>query len=595
MLRRLLVAIALVIGGVVAGGSVAHAACAGAAVSYGGGTGTTADPYLLSTPAQLERYLTTTADWASSFRITTDLEMNGCSITVPYATYTGVFDGGYRTVSDLTISGNGFFPVLWGSGVVKNLGLDVTVTHSSTSTASFGTDTTVDTYAGGMVGRAGSSTRIENSWVSGSLTVRIDYTHTGPSDAYLLVGSGGMVGVLEGALVDSWSAMDVVSSAVARSTGVARDATVTHYEGSLVGWSTSSTAGSFANNYVRAGTLFQATSATANGSTYLTAERGVVAGRVNSAVMANIAWDFLGGSAVGTGTTSGTHVKLTDELKDFASFGPAGLAWDITDGWSAATTWSICPRVNSGFPFHSGRYTTNPCVDPPGEPEPAALPWTPRILDVVVRDGSVEVTFELVHMRQTTSWYEVQSLSSGTCRALHESVGATGTCVFDTRRTNAREQFRVIAHNAYGASDPSAWTPTAGVVVGSVAPSTSPAATPPTPVASCSQPASRKVTTGVRDVITIDGATCPVSVSVTARRELGVTVAVPTNGPVATYTLVASRNGGASVRRVWSAPTAGTLRTVIGPVKFGDWTLRLDVRSSDGRVSSWTSPVVRVA
>ncbi len=98
----------------------------------------------------------------------------------------------------------------------------------------------------------------------------------------------------------------------------------------------------------------------------------------------------------------------------------------------------------------------------------------------------------------------------------------------------------------------------------------------------------------MRDVIGIDGAQCPVSVSVTPLRELGVAIAVPANGVASTYTLVASRRGGASVRRVWSAPNPGTLRTRIGPVKSGDWTLRLEVRSAEGRVTSWTSPVVRV-
>jgi hypothetical protein len=85
----------------------------------------------------------------------------------------------------------------------------------------------------------------------------------------------------------------------------------------------------------------------------------------------------------------------------------------------------------------------------------------------------------------------------------------------------------------------------------------------------------------VRDVIGIDGAQCPVSVSVTPLRELGVAIAVPANGVASTYTLVASRRGGASVRRVWSAPNPGTLRTRIGPVKSGDWTLRLEVRSAE--------------
>jgi hypothetical protein len=596
VLRRIVASLVVVCAVVVGGVDVAHAACAGAAASYGGGTGTTADPYLISTPAHLERYFSRDVDWGQSFRVAADLNMNGCTISVPYDSFTGVFDGGHHTVSNLTVDGHGFFPVLSGSAVVRNLGLNITSSFSLVLSESFGSRTGVTRSAGGLAGLVTSAVRIENSWISGTLNASVNYTQTGTSIGDLQVSVGGLVGELDGTIVDSWSSMRVTSAVVLTNTQSPFDAEAFHMVGGLVGRNLSTTVGSLADSYSTGEVSSISTSVNTNGgNANLTADAGSIAGLVDNAVTSSVAWDSTTGLGIASGDTSGSFAKSSDQLKNFATFGPAGLAWDITDGWSAATTWSICRQVNSGFPFHSGRYTTNPCVDPPGEPEPAALPWTPRILDVVVRDGSVEVTFERVHMRQTTRWYEVQSLTSGTCRALHESVGTTDTCVFDTRQTNSREQFRVIAHNAYGASDPSAWTPTAGVVVGRVAASPSPATTPARPVASCLQPASRKVTTGVRDVITIDGATCPVSISVTARRELGVTIAVPTNGPTATYTLVASRSGGASVRRVWSALNAGTLRTVIGPVKSGDWTLRLEIRSADGRVTSWTSPVVRVA
>jgi hypothetical protein len=278
-------------------------------------------------------------------------------------------------------------------------------------------------------------------------------------------------------------------------------------------------------------------------------------------------------------------------MNAFDTFGPAGEAWDITDGWSRATTWSICSRVNSGYPFHSLRYTTNPCIDPPGPAETPALPVSSKIVDVSVRTGAVEVVFERVHRGPTTSSYEIEASTGETCRSSHVSVGATGMCTFDARNTNDNVRFRVVVHNVYGASEPSAWSPY--VVVGRPTVRTEPA-TPQPKISTCPAVARRTVTSGVRDAVTIGTASCPVSVSITPDRSFAISVAVPTNSTATEYVIVASRVGGSSVKRTWSAPSPGFARTTIGPLKSGDWTIRLEVRGPAGPVTSWTSPVVAV-
>lgn len=595
-LRRLLVALIVATGVLVVDGPVARAACGDVAASYDGGSGTVADPYLIDTPEQLERLRTESGDWGSAFRLTSDLNMAGCTWSSGIGSFTGVLDGDYHVVSNLNLTTYAFILNVWTNGIVRNLGLDITMTYTASSTHTDPSDTSQDLYAGGLTGRVGGTARLENVWTTGSASVSVSITQNGNSNALLLLALGGVAGVVEGVVIDSWSSMSVSLSGSATATTAGKDATTRNFLGGVVGWLASGTSASLARSYGTSASLSQSASAIAiSGSAYLDSRRGSLVGYDSTSLtppaLSRNVWDgdrFLYGVDGGFGVAGATR-KTTSEMNSFDTFGPAGEAWDITDGWSRATTWSICPWVNSGYPFHSLRYSTNPCVDP--NPEPAIVPTPSKITDVAVRDGAVAVTFERVHMRPTTGWYEVESSTGEKCRAPHTSVGATGTCTFDARNTNDNLRYRVIVHNVYGASEPSAWSPY--VVVGRP-PARTEHATPQPKTSTCPAVGRRTVRSGVRDIVTIGAASCPVAVSLRSDRSFAISVGVPTNSTAADYVLVASRAGGSSVKRTWSAPSPGFARTTIGPLKSGDWTIRLAVSGPGGLVTSWTSPVIAV-
>ena len=599
--RRILVALIVAIGVFIVDGPVARAACGDIAASYDGGTGTTADPYLIDTPEQLERLRAISGDTSKAFLLTSNLNMGGCTWSSSIDSFTGVFDGGYHVVSNLTVTTDGFFANVWSNGIVRNFGLDITQTFTSTATRGDGSRIAIFAYVGGLTSRVGSTARLENVWTTGSSTASVSLTQNGDSEAVLELALGGIAGVVEGAVVDSWSSMSVSLSGSATSTRAGRDAETRNYLGGVVGWLASSTSGSLARSYGATTSVSMSASASTTGgggaaASYVTREGSLVGYDSTALTPPAMSRNVYRSVPYGVGvnnvaSASGLVAKTPTEMQAFDTFGPAGQAWDITDGWSRTTTWSICPRVNSGYPFHSLRYTTNPCVDPPGPAETPALPASSRIVDVDVRSGAVEVEFERVHGRPTTSWYEVEESTGRTCRALHDSVGATGSCTFDARNTNDNVRYRVIVHNVYGASDPSTWSPY--VVVGRSVARTAPV-TPQPQASRCPAATTRTVRSGVRDAVSIGAASCPVSVSVTANRSFAITVGVPTNSTATDYMVVASRAGGSSVRRTWSAPNPGFARTTIGPLKPGEWTIRLDVRGPDGLVTSWTSPVVAV-
>lgn len=598
LFRKTLVALIFATGVLVVDGPVARAACGDIAASYDGGSGTSGDPYLIDTPEQLERLRATSGDASKAFRLTSDLNMGGCTWSSSIGIFTGTFDGGYHVVSNLALTDYGFFTNVWTNGIVRNLGLDVTQTYSETVTRNDSSNFAYVAYVGALTGRVAATARLENVWTTGSSTASVTLTQNGTSDAILQVALGGIAGVVEGVVVDSWSSMTVSLSGSATATRAGEDAHTDNFLGGVVGWLASSTSASLARSYGTSASLSQSASAVTNsGSASLDPRSGSLVGYDSTSLtppaLSRNVWDrnrYVFGVDGGFGVAGATG-KTTSEMNAFDTFGPAGEAWDITDGWSRATTWSICSRVNSGYPFHSLRYTTNPCIDPPGPAETPALPVSSKIVDVSVRTGAVEVVFERVHRGPTTSWYEVEESTGRTCRALHDSVGATGSCTFDARNTNDNVRYRVIVHNVYGASEPSAWSPY--VVVGRPVERTVPA-TPQPQTSTCPAATRRTMTSGARDIVTIGAASCPIAVSLRSDRSFAISVGVPTNSAATEYVLVASRAGGSSVKRTWSAPSPGFARTTIGPLKSGDWTIRLEVRGPAGPVTSWTSPVVAV-
>jgi hypothetical protein len=152
--------------------------------SYGGGSGTTQDPYLIYTAAQLNTIALNPADWNKNFKLMADVNLatyTGTQFNCISCIYAaGVFDGNGHTISHFNYSNtiNGSYYIgLFSSviGQVKNLTL---------------TDVNVTGYyaVGALVGN--NSGAITNCSVSGGSVTAL----------YGRGGSGGLVGWNEGSI-----------------------------------------------------------------------------------------------------------------------------------------------------------------------------------------------------------------------------------------------------------------------------------------------------------------------------------------------------------------------------------------------------------
>jgi hypothetical protein len=156
------------------------------AAAFGGGSGSAGDPYQISTCAHLLEIDDTTTNLSKSYLVSGDIDCNGVSFSplINGATFfTGTFDGGNRTVSNLVIScatdNCGLFARMTG-GTVKNFTF---VSPSVTSSAK---------YVGLIAGRVtGSATVDDISVIGGSVTNTYAASAANhPDDSF----TGGIVG-----------------------------------------------------------------------------------------------------------------------------------------------------------------------------------------------------------------------------------------------------------------------------------------------------------------------------------------------------------------------------------------------------------------
>jgi hypothetical protein len=224
---------------------------------YSGGSGTSGNPYLISSTTDLAM-LATNVNAGSSysgvyFQQTANIDFAGASITpIGYfsgRSFAGTYDGAGYTASNFSISsstsGTGLFGFL-SSGTIKNLGVrSATITNSANGTGGlvgwtsagtiqncyvFGSTISGYSYVGGLVG-----------CISSSLTITSCYTTGGTVSGH--DGIGGLVGVDQGgAINNSYSSSNV---------------TTTYGQmGGLVGWHStgSSIANCYSNGSVGSGT-----------------------------------------------------------------------------------------------------------------------------------------------------------------------------------------------------------------------------------------------------------------------------------------------------------------------------------------------------
>lgn len=337
------------------------------------GTGSVGDPILIGTPGQLIQLRNTSAHWNKVIRLTADLDMTGCTWGSSFGpspvTFTGTFDGAGHVVrgfavSTTNVSYAGFIPYLGSGGTVRDLGVEGQVIASNSGS-------TAEAATGGLVGFTFSNTAIQRSYFRGNIDVSTSASPGGfcmfpPCPATASVNAGGLVGYLQGAVTDSYARADIHASATATGSG----STATMSAGGVVG---NQGLGSTTRAYSTS-TIVASTSASAT-----TVRTGGIAGSFSPsyATQSGSAWDTTvgpGGNGAGAGGPVGTG-KTTTQMTTAATFGPSGLGWDITDGYSAATVWSICSRQNNGYPFLSAFATAQACVESPAPvPDPASEP-----------------------------------------------------------------------------------------------------------------------------------------------------------------------------------------------------------------------------
>jgi hypothetical protein len=161
-------------------------------VFYGGGSGTTEDPYQIWTPEQMNTIGANPSDWDKHFKLLFDIDMLSCScswniIGNTTKPFTGTFDGDGHLISRLHIlesdqEKTGIFGIISGA-TICNLGI---VNSSFSSEITSG-----DREVGGLVGENQSGT-IRSCYVSGS------------SSGYGTI--GGLVGYNKGIITSCYSA-----------------------------------------------------------------------------------------------------------------------------------------------------------------------------------------------------------------------------------------------------------------------------------------------------------------------------------------------------------------------------------------------------
>lgn len=178
------------------------------------GEGTEASPFLINNLEELVWFRDQVDSQATDgstqfagkyFKLTADIDLAGInwnpigSMSGDHGSFKGVFDGGDFTISNLNVEqegqGIGLFARTAGDAVIKNLKLN-NVSVKSTNNSN---------YAGGLVGNAYASTKIENVHVSGDVLVSASgYIGGIAGHGYVVMDNVSVVGN-EGSLITSTS------------------------------------------------------------------------------------------------------------------------------------------------------------------------------------------------------------------------------------------------------------------------------------------------------------------------------------------------------------------------------------------------------
>jgi hypothetical protein len=325
--------------------------------------------------------------------------MNGCvwgtSLGTNANPWTGLFDGASHVVSGLDISTNGvpagFIGVVGTGGSIIDFGFTGNVSLTVTGTGN------IMAFAGGLVGVGINGGQISGSFASGDVSVTVTSNPDGNGDAAITIFAGGFSSERASSvgITDSYasSAVRINGTATASGSGSAR---VNIEVGGFIGYSNGAT---LTRSYA-SGPVTATLSASGGSSQSISDVRGGVIGWNGGGTFTNSVWDVtrtgrvIGANGSGGNLNpSGLTGLTTEQMTSAASFDATGQNWSITDGFSTATTWSICPEFNAGYPFLSGFHAVTPCVLPP-PPPPAPVPASaPRDVTAVAGDRSAAVSW----------------------------------------------------------------------------------------------------------------------------------------------------------------------------------------------------------
>jgi len=307
------------------------------------GTGT----YLIDSQRKL-MYLIQEWDtslYPANFELTKDLDFEDCEVNgsiaddgTPSRELSGTFDGGGFTIRNLQLNNSrGLFGFV--DGDIENVNFDGQV------------DGTGKSGVGGLVGtlRAGGS--ITNSSSAGSVT------SNGSS-------VGGLVGNLDpdggkATIFNSFSSASIsttnnnVGGLIGDITAGSHEVKYSYATGSVSGFSN---VGGFIGLLSELDASITDSYSTGLVTGSLTSG-GFVGGSGGGSVT-NSFWDTDTSGLTTSGGGKGTG-KSTAEMQDITTFTTAN--WNISSGYDAGSTWGICSAVNSGYPFLTAFYSSDPC------------------------------------------------------------------------------------------------------------------------------------------------------------------------------------------------------------------------------------------
>ena len=317
--------------------------------NFAGGSGTSTDPYLISTPQQLARlaYLINGSS-SSSYRSlyyeqTTNLNMSAYWWdAIGYSTsyyFSGKYNGGGFTIAGLyteagttsDYSYQGLFGYVYRPANIHDVGIiesDIQgyqyiggiagYAYSSTSIRNCyntGSVTGSSYHVGGIAGWAYSSTSIRNCYNTGSVTGSNDYV-------------GGIAGnAYRSTITNCYNTGSVTGS--------------NYNVGGIVGYAYSSSSSTITNCYN--------TGSVTGSNDYV----GGIAGYTSSTIR-NCYW---GGNctlsvAVGSGSATNCGTCTIEEVKSLSWYSDSSN-WSSSYPWDFENTWEINSSINDGYPFLS--------------------------------------------------------------------------------------------------------------------------------------------------------------------------------------------------------------------------------------------------